>query len=372
MSTNGRRIPIPVRHEHSITRLTPEMCRAIRRQESNDGFDYWKAGFSGPGSSSSPTIDRKAGFPNLAQINVTFPGVFLPNVDGVSAKLRRRNSIVGFPPNSAPLLGLRRSNSMISTVPSRRIPIQTVQSTKRSLNSDFTTQLPEPLMSYTNASFPDIGLFRSIPTRYRNVNYPWDDKNLSDAEDVPDGDADDADDANDLPKPAPDYPTVATDDYEEFNEVESIQSPIILSDTDRPSYPVQNGKPYKSILKNSGQSVVSKEHFIPQQIKMPSVCSYQLPSSRPGLVPTVTLYNSSGKVAMDSLRGHPHNGYVYNSLRRQQSAKASSRVVPAEDYDNCDQFTGVVNDVTTRKRCVRFNVAHQIHEYRPHDPIINC
>ena len=371
MNTNGRsRIQIPVRHEASSSKLTPEMCRAIRRQDHNGGFDYWKSGYTGLGDVTSPTIERKPKFPGMSQINVTFPGLFLPNVDGMATRLRRRNSNVT--PNSMPL-GIRRSNSMISTTPTRRIPIQTIHIPRKSIvNLDLASQpqSPDPSLTYTNATFPDIGHFQASQNRARNVDYSWDDRNFAEAEDATDGYLDNGED---MSKPMPDYPSVISEDfneYEEFSEVESISSPVILSDSEKPAFPIQNGKPYKSILKSpsSGQSWVSKERFIPQQIKMPSVCSYTLPSSRPGLVPTITLFNSSGKLG--SMRPQPHNGYVYNSLRRQQSARASSSQVVPMGYD--DQLSEVVNDMTTRKRCVRFSATHQIHEYRPYDPIINC
>lgn len=371
MSLNGRRIPIQVRHE--TTKITPEMSRAIKRQESNGGFDYWKAGFAGPGSISSLSSDRRPGNQNLSRIHFTFPGVFLPNVDGVSSKLRRRNSTVtGISPVSSQPVMIRRSNSMISSMPSRRIPIQTLNTSRKSVNCD----VEDPVLTYTDNNFPDLGLFRSPPNPSRYTEFWEDDTNVKEADDIRFEDKNESMDISLTRDISPGYDTydsVVSDyeDYEEVNEVENIRSNFELNDIDRPAFPVANGKPYKSILKNSSSSpsVVNKEEFIPQQIKMPSVCSYQLPSPRSEIVPTVTLYNSSGKVTLQPIRPKVSNGYLYNSLRRHQSAKASSRVVPM-DYEN--NLTDVVNDVTTRKRCVRFNVAHQVHEYRPFDPIINC
>lgn len=364
MSTTGRRIP--VRQESVSNRMTPEMCKAIRRQEKNAGFDYWKAGFPGLGST-GPPADRRPGLQNLSQINLTFPGLFLPNVDGAINKPRRRDSIAGLPANSAPTLTLRRSNSMISSVPSsRRIPVQTVSSSNKTSKRDLTcSQLTDSLLSYTNASFPNIGLFRSTTNRPRASDYLWEDltpesEGLSQSEQNADDDDDDV----------PTYHTMLADDCEEFSEIETVKSPVELNHIYNPTFPVRNRKPYKSILKNSNSSdsaLPGRNLNGPQSAKMPTVCSYQLPSPRSGAVSSATLYRPSGNVVTDSFRPRMHNGYMYNSVRRQQSA--SARVVPV-DCDN--HLADLVSDVATRKRCVRFNVAHQIHEYRPFDPIINC
>ena len=336
-----------------LVKMTPEMSRAIRRHEKNTGFDYWKTGFSGLNVISPTSLERRQyTSPKMTQININFPGFFLPNVD----KPRRKDAMSVHNPLASPFPFARSKSTMTSSTVPRRRP---TERPKRKTEQDLTCmQLTDSVLSYAGPRFSALSIFRH-PLGTSHLKYvdssgddggrtSTDDERVSSADDLQNGVRDSESD---------------TGDSSELSSQNQEVSP-------KPNYRRPSPKPQKSILKNrtlvnTTEIDGNKDPFDVELPRPQAVCSYVMSPIKVSSAPRATAHSrQNSKLVLESIRPRINSGYAYSSIRRYPSAKSCSSY-----SDNNDSLVDILNDLNDRKRIVRFNASHQIHEYTPCKPI---
>lgn len=398
-------------------KMTPEMCKAIKRQETNSGLNYWRTGFNNVkvSNESAEIQPKKATYRRLAQVNFDFPGLFLPNVDTQTLRQKRKDG------KSHPIILNRTKTSFIPEI--RTGPISSTRqksdgynSSKKPSVTDLTClQLADTLLSYKSPfsgayGTAPTGIYTTPPLRSRYMELFCDNKGGEDSEEqqsksieVP-GNNGNYEEMNISTFGYHTYKPEDTDRVAEGQRV--IRSPLssdaTTEDNDANTRP--QTKPQKSILKNgltkinrpSSETAIS--HAYPA-LEKPSACSYQLPGSKTHLrsvsetrLPNCTLYPKIHNDLRDF--GHFHgprniplkNDFVgtlrnipvkheFNGAVRHVPVKheftGSVRNIPVKLEKDHPQ-SGTLTDTAERKRSVRFNAAHEVREYAPCEPISFC
>lgn len=366
-----------------VTKMTPEMSKAIKRQEANAGLDYYRTGFSDsndiPGSQ-----DKKPTYRRLTKVNFDFPGLFLPTVSTLSLKPKRK------PSKGQPIILGRSKTSLVPDMKQARIleisPISgNGNHSKGSAVADMTCrQLADTLLSYNKSPFTGLhcGAFHSSPLGPRYSDLFYDDKSSENTESEKDTKGDilkTTDAAEERRIPTFTYHTFQSDGIGNIADGKRIIVSPCASDVRESNYAsaTRRTKPQKSILKNgpnnlirpSSETVVS--HTYPAK---PIVCSYQLPTAK----------SKSRSVSENRLPSSTQYPKIQNDLRDMRYFRGGLRNIPVKH-----EFTGSVRHVpvniererviteaykgiSSRKRSVRFNAAHEVREYTPCDPISYC
>ncbi|KAH3826462.1 hypothetical protein DPMN_128368 [Dreissena polymorpha] len=334
-----------VREQLSLSKMTPEMFRAIRRQERTTGFDYWKAGFAGTYTHmTSP--ERRKPFQRMTQVNLDFPG--FPCLDLYGKKKRKDANdvtrIVGQP------LTLTRSKTCIDAPLPK--PKSRSHNSKKSSFSDLTClQLTDTIFSYSSVPFSGLEFLKR---QIKPAHSKYVQQIISET-------IDGVDCLNTTEGSSDDTPQSHLDETDGYLPLQDGHVGTLKAATYRLSSP----KPQKSILKNRGLPKQTVNHESDSECALcefeparPAVvCSYQLPSTaRYGALPDATAYSHHGSITVMSakLKNHVCNTSASGALKRRPS-ETSRQII---NSDTVDGFSD-------RKRVVRFNAANQIHEYTP-------
>lgn len=357
--------------------MTPEMCRAIRRQESNSGLDYWKSGFSYPNNPTTqqslhekPPTGRR-----LSHVNFDFPGLFLPNLGTQSLRFKRKQS-------QPVLLGRSRTSLMPDIKPSRTAESKGACSsnnhTKKATVTDLTClQLADTLLSYNKPAwmgFSGLSSFGNyyhspLRTRYTDLfrNDYNDDAEISKSVSTETTANEESDEESKALTFS--YQSVNTDNYD---MLAGGQNGDCLSESDTKGttgdvVAKPQIKPQKSILKN-GQCKLPRPNsetvYLTSHLDKPSACAYQLPGAKKHV-------RSMSETRIPSTYPRIYNGVRENRVIRQipvgHESKTAIRTIPIT-VEREQTF----RDISDRKRSVRFNAAHEVREYAPFEPVSFC
>lgn len=371
--------------------MTPEMCRAIKRQETNSGLDYWRSGFNSlkVSSDNAGLQARKPNYRRVTQVNFDFPGVFLPNVDTQSFKQKRKDS-------KGHSIVLNRTKTLFNPeiktghVSGARQKSESHNPSKKATVTDLTClQLADTLLSYKS---PFSGIYGTTSVVYntphlrsRYVELFSDDKNEEDS-----GEHQNMSSEEIVNNETGDEKGISTFSYQTYKPEQdkdgtgdgqistgsptSSDLPIVDIDT---SIKTQI-KPQKSILKNglnrvnrpSSETAISHAYTT---LEKPSLCSYQLPRMKTHLrsvsetrLPTCPIYP---KIQNDLRDLGQYYGYRRLPVKNEFSGTIRNIPVKLEkEYTH----TGGFRDLETRKRSVRFNASHEVREYTPCEPTSFC
>ncbi|KAL4233684.1 hypothetical protein ACF0H5_008365 [Mactra antiquata] len=355
--------------------MTPEMCRAIKRQETNAGIDYWKHAINN--DRLHPTFRR------LTQVNLDFPGIFLPNVQTTQSLRAKRRS------QKPPTMVLGRSKtSLMPDIKSGRVSDanskpENGDNTKKTEFADITCQqFADTLLTYNKSPF--AGLFGKAVNQTRFDDYVTDENNN---ENNPDGTFSPEMTYNSFHN---DGEKNSDDNSQTVHSDDNISPSILPQEMTSPSGQTSHGdhndvkakpqtKPQKSILKNGNPNTTivvrpTSATSITETYSAankPSVFSYQLPNSKTirqsspeRRVPSGNMYP---KIQNDLPVGYRH----FRSVPIRNDINGTVRSIPIR-IERQTTVHGSFNDISSRKRSVRFNAAHQVHEYTPCEPVRYC
>ena len=374
-------------------KMTPEMCRAIRRQESNSGLGYWKSGFSNSNitENTSGVQDKKPTYRGVTQVNFDFPGLFLPNVGTQPLKPKRKD------PKGQSIVLNRTKSSLgpdirIGRSSDARTKTDNHDQSKKSTISDLTClQLADTLLSYNKNPLTGVygtstfGLYSSpLASRYADLfsgNKSNDNRTNDEQHGKSNKDSDINSTIGDKKFPILMYHTFQPEDNDMLAErhgesISPTSDPHVVN-VDVNSKP--QSKPQKSILKNglshktsrpSSETAISYKYTT---LEKPNASSYHLPGAKAHLrsisetrLPTTTIYP---KIQNDMKDTGQHRGL--KSIPVKHESTCAIRNIPVRLEREHTSF-GEYRGLETRKRSVRFNAAHEVREYTPCEPTSFC
>ena len=376
----------PTLEPDRMAKLTTEMTRAIKRQEPNSGLEYWRA--TGINNVGLTTTEKRPTYKKVTQINLNFPGVFIPNLNNVQQQKPKTREH----PTSAVVLARSRT-SLVPRVTSssrsqRNANNNVIPESKKVMVTDLTClQLADTLLSSKKS--PYAGLLNFWPGRSRYTDYFPDGRDdnhneetgfgiLSDISTPVQKHTSSAMSRSGTSIPVLHYKTLPAEEEvlhnnnyrEPYNHITVLDSPkSSCAESSSSQIEKRDLKPQKSILKNGSQrqcSANSNGRTIspPEQSDRNSAskCLYQLPNANHN---EKQRNGFSGKiVTLDK---------ITPSLQQQSGSRPNSYKSDSHSSTNTDYaLQGIMNDLSTRKRSVRFNSTHEIREFAPCEPISYC